>query len=326
MARGGPCQGRPSDGQAAARSQSSPTSGDARLVDTAPLVRARARSDDLPGWDCLPYDRARPALSVIAERLSTLNPLQAERGKPQLLVTTASALPQRAADPFRIRQLTRDRAGDGRARRADPSSRMRSAISAPTPSSTTANMPFAARSSTSFPRASSRPAARFLRRRARKPAAVRPGRPTHHRQGRGLHLLPASEALLDADSIKRFRSATARNSARPRRRIRSTRRVRRAPDGGHGALAAAVRGANGHAVRSPRRRDLVVRDALADKAEERVTSDRRLLPEPRPGDGREPGSYRPLDTERCTCRGGMGLWPPRPIHRASPFPSRSPTA
>ena len=61
----------------------------------------------LPAWDCLPYDRASPALRVMAERLATLHALQAPRKGPQLLVATANAATQRVLTPFRIRQLTR---------------------------------------------------------------------------------------------------------------------------------------------------------------------------------------------------------------------------
>ncbi len=60
-----------------------------------------------PAWDCLPYDRASPALRVMAERLATLEKLQAKRNGPQLLIATANAATQRILTPFRIRQLTR---------------------------------------------------------------------------------------------------------------------------------------------------------------------------------------------------------------------------
>ena len=77
------------------------------LADTAPLFAPEVQVLSLPAWDCLPYDRASPALRVMAERLSTLQALQATRKGPQLLITTASAATQRMLTPFRIRQLTR---------------------------------------------------------------------------------------------------------------------------------------------------------------------------------------------------------------------------
>ncbi len=77
------------------------------LAETAPLFAPEVEILSLPGWDCLPYDRASPALRVMAERLATLSALQAKHDRPQLLVATASAATQRILTPFRIRQLTR---------------------------------------------------------------------------------------------------------------------------------------------------------------------------------------------------------------------------
>ena len=58
-----------------------------------------------PAWDCLPYDRASPALRFSSERLATLHALQAPLSGPQLLVTTVNAITQRCLTPFRVRQL-----------------------------------------------------------------------------------------------------------------------------------------------------------------------------------------------------------------------------
>lgn len=60
-----------------------------------------------PAWDCLPYDRASPALSVSARRLSALHRLQAKPAGPQLLVTTINAVLQRVLTSFRIRESVR---------------------------------------------------------------------------------------------------------------------------------------------------------------------------------------------------------------------------
>ena len=62
---------------------------------------------EFPAWDCLPYDRASPALSVSAARLSTLFRLQYPAGGAQLLVTTVNAVLQRVLTPFRIRESVR---------------------------------------------------------------------------------------------------------------------------------------------------------------------------------------------------------------------------
>ncbi|HEY0960326.1 MAG TPA: transcription-repair coupling factor [Novosphingobium sp.] len=62
---------------------------------------------EFPAWDCLPYDRSSPALSVSARRLAALHRLQGGTEKPQLLVTTINALLQRVLTPFRIRESVR---------------------------------------------------------------------------------------------------------------------------------------------------------------------------------------------------------------------------
>ena len=62
---------------------------------------------EFPAWDCLPYDRASPALSISAQRLSALHRLQAGKQGSQLLVTTVNALLQRVLTPFRIRETVR---------------------------------------------------------------------------------------------------------------------------------------------------------------------------------------------------------------------------
>jgi transcription-repair coupling factor (superfamily II helicase) len=58
-----------------------------------------------PAWDCLPYDRASPTLRIMAERVAALQRLQGKPKGPQLLLTTANAATQRVLTPFRIRQL-----------------------------------------------------------------------------------------------------------------------------------------------------------------------------------------------------------------------------
>ncbi|WP_305096235.1 transcription-repair coupling factor [Croceibacterium aestuarii] len=63
---------------------------------------------EFPAWDCLPYDRASPALSVSARRLSALHRLQSGQREKQLLVTTVNALTQRVLTPFRVRESVRE--------------------------------------------------------------------------------------------------------------------------------------------------------------------------------------------------------------------------
>ncbi len=63
---------------------------------------------EFPAWDCLPYDRASPALSVSARRLAALHALQAGGRRNQLIVTTINAVLQRVLTPFRIREAVRE--------------------------------------------------------------------------------------------------------------------------------------------------------------------------------------------------------------------------
>lgn len=61
---------------------------------------------NFPAWDCLPYDRASPSQRSSAARLALLSRLQTKSAKPQLLLTTLNAATQRTLTPFRVRQLT----------------------------------------------------------------------------------------------------------------------------------------------------------------------------------------------------------------------------
>lgn len=70
----------------------------------APEIEAFA----FPAWDCLPYDRASPALPISAERLAALHRLQQPGSAQQLLVTTVNAVLQRVLTPFRVRESLRE--------------------------------------------------------------------------------------------------------------------------------------------------------------------------------------------------------------------------
>src|SRR4051812_6340389 len=75
------------------------------IASTATIFAPELEVLTFPAWDCLPYDRASPTLRVMAERMATLHRLQKPAKGPQLLVTTANAAAQRTLTPFRIRQL-----------------------------------------------------------------------------------------------------------------------------------------------------------------------------------------------------------------------------
>ena len=77
------------------------------VTDAAAFFAPELEVIEFPAWDCLPYDRASPALSVSAKRLAGLYRLQGKADGPQLLVTTINAVLQRVLTPFRIRESVR---------------------------------------------------------------------------------------------------------------------------------------------------------------------------------------------------------------------------
>ena len=77
------------------------------IADSAAFFAPELEVIAFPAWDCLPYDRASPALSISARRLAALHRLQAEPAGPQLLVTTINAVLQRVVTPFRVRENVR---------------------------------------------------------------------------------------------------------------------------------------------------------------------------------------------------------------------------
>ncbi|ABC63115.1 transcription-repair coupling factor [Erythrobacter litoralis] len=78
------------------------------VTDAAHYFAPELEVIEFPAWDCLPYDRASPALSVSAKRLAALHRLQTGNPGAQLLVTTVNAALQRVLTPFRIRESVRE--------------------------------------------------------------------------------------------------------------------------------------------------------------------------------------------------------------------------
>ena len=60
---------------------------------------------EFPAWDCLPYDRASPALHTTSERLAALSRLAVPASGSQLVVTTVNAVTQRVLTPDRVKEL-----------------------------------------------------------------------------------------------------------------------------------------------------------------------------------------------------------------------------
>ncbi|RXR27712.1 transcription-repair coupling factor [Sphingobium fluviale] len=75
------------------------------VADTAGWFAPELEVVTIPAWDCLPYDRASPSLRSAAQRLAGLHALAAPIKAPQLVLTTAAAITQRTLTPFRVRQL-----------------------------------------------------------------------------------------------------------------------------------------------------------------------------------------------------------------------------
>ena len=178
------------------------------LADTVPVFAPEVEVLSLPAWDCLPYDRSSPALRVMAERMATLHALQAPRQGPQLLVATANAATQRLVTPFRVRQLTRRLAESERIER-DALERLLTANGYQRTDAVHDAGEYAVRGSIVdlFPAGEPNPIRldffgdEIETMRRFDPADQRTTGPAE-----AFTLMPASEALIDEESIKRFRT------------------------------------------------------------------------------------------------------------------------
>src|SRR5262245_56306731 len=178
------------------------------LADTAPFFAPDVEVLTFPAWDCLPYDRASPALRTTAERLATLNALQAKREKPQLLVTTTSAVTQRVLTPFRVRQLTR-RIAEGERIERETLVEQLTALGYQRADTVAEHGEYAVRGSLIDVFPAGEELALRLDFFGDEIDSLRRFDPVDQRstdRAQSFTLMPASEALLDAESIKRFRS------------------------------------------------------------------------------------------------------------------------
>jgi len=178
------------------------------LADAAHYFAPELETRVFPAWDCLPYDRASPSLRSTSERLATLHALQRPAKAPQLLVTTVNAALQRTLTPFRIRQLVARLAPGERIDR----DRLAALLAANGYSRTeTVRDPgeFAVRGGLVdlFP-AGEENALRldFFGDEIESVRGFDPASQRSIARIEGFTLLPASETLLDEDSIRRFRS------------------------------------------------------------------------------------------------------------------------
>ncbi len=162
-----------------------------------------------PAWDCLPYDRVGPSAGVAAQRMATLSRLAGGLDdKPKLLVTTVPALVQRVPPIAAVK-----RAGYG----AKPGNAVEIAdleryfaVNGYSRASTVSERgEFAIRGGVIdvFPPAAEEPVRLDLF--GDTLESIRGFDPETQRSTRQLKevaLLPVSEALLDADAVKRFRA------------------------------------------------------------------------------------------------------------------------
>jgi transcription-repair coupling factor (superfamily II helicase) len=178
------------------------------VAETAAYFAPELQILSFPAWDCLPYDRASPSLRSTSERLATLHALQQNPRGPQLLVTTVNAASQRTLSPFRIRQLVAKLAPGERIDR-DKLSALLQANGYSRTDTVADPGEYAVRGGLVDLWPSGEEIALRLDFFGDEIESVRRFDPADQRtvdRIDGFTLLPASEALLDEDSIKRFRS------------------------------------------------------------------------------------------------------------------------
>ncbi|HLZ78473.1 MAG TPA: transcription-repair coupling factor [Sphingomonas sp.] len=177
------------------------------VTDAAAYFAPELATLAFPAWDCLPYDRASPSLRSSAERLATLHALQKKPKGPELLVTTINAVTQRTLTPFRIRQLVAKLAPGERIDR-DKLGTLLQANGYVRTDTVADPGEYAVRGGLVDLWPSGEEMALRLDFFGDEIESVRRFDPTDQRtvdRIDGFTLLPASEALLDEDSIKRFR-------------------------------------------------------------------------------------------------------------------------
>ncbi|MFT3976153.1 MAG: transcription-repair coupling factor [Sphingomonas bacterium] len=178
------------------------------IAATAPFFAPELEVIEFPAWDCLPYDRASPTLRVMAERIGALHRLQQKPRGPQLVLTTTNAATQRTLTPFRIRQLVAN-LKPGERISLDRLAALLQANGYVRTDTVHDAGEYAIRGGIVDLFPSGEEQALRLDFFGDEIESVRTFDPADQRTtGRidGFTLLPASEALLDEDSVKRFRS------------------------------------------------------------------------------------------------------------------------
>jgi len=296
------------------------------LAETAPLFAPEIEVLTFPAWDCLPYDRASPALRVMAERLATLSALQNASDKPQLVLTTASAATQRVLTPFRVRQLTR-RIAEGERIDREVLVGQLNALGYQRADTVAEHGEYAVRGSLVDVYPAGEELALRLDFFGDEIDTLRRFDPADQRstdKAQAFTLMPASEALLDADTIKRFRSgyreafgATATQD--PLYQALSEGRRMAGMEHWLPLLEERLETLFDHLGEN----DLILRDSSADQAlEARRESIEDYFQNRVRAMEAEPGNYRPLEPQALYVVKAEwdGFVAERPIHLASPFP------
>jgi transcription-repair coupling factor (superfamily II helicase) len=178
------------------------------IAGTARFFAPEIEIVEFPAWDCLPYDRASPTLRVMSERIGALHKLQATPKGSQLVLTTVNAATQRTLTPFRIRQLVANlKPGERIAR--DKLAALLSANGYVRTDTVHDAGEYAVRGGLVDLFPSGETQALRLDFFGDEIESVRTFDPADQRTTgniNGFTLLPASEALLDEESIKRFRA------------------------------------------------------------------------------------------------------------------------
>ncbi|QLC24242.1 transcription-repair coupling factor [Parasphingopyxis algicola] len=177
------------------------------LADAAAYFAPEIETIAFPAWDCLPYDRASPSLRISAERLAALHALQRETAKPRLIATTINAVTQQTLTPFRVRQLVAHLAPGERIDRDELTAKLQANGYIRVESVADAGE-FAVRGGLLDLFPSGEKEALRLDFFGDEIESIRRFDPADQRttgRAESFTLLPASEALLDEENIKRFR-------------------------------------------------------------------------------------------------------------------------
>jgi transcription-repair coupling factor (superfamily II helicase) len=295
------------------------------LADNARYFAPELEVITFPSWDVLAYDRASPSLRVTSERLGALHALQRKRDKPQLLVTTVNAATQRTLTAFRIRQLSATLAPGERIDR-DALAELLQANGYVRADTVHEAGEYAVRGGLVdlFPAGES--LALRLDFFGDEIETVRQFNAEDQRttaQIDGFALLPASEALLDAEGIKRFRSryrekfgATATGD--PLYQALSEGRRLAGMDHWLPLIEERLATLFDHLSED----DLIVRDAGADgAADARFDATADYYQNRKAAQTKDPGSYRPLEPDALylTRKEWEEAVRDRPIHLTTPF-------